>query len=48
MTEKMHIVGLTKGELTAGAADQDVMAELDFQALRHPTYDFTIQIDRGF
>jgi len=44
----MPRVKLTKGELTAGAADQDVMAELDFQALRHPTYDFTIQIDRGF
>lgn len=41
-------VKLTKGELTAGAADQDVMADLDFQALRHPTYDFTIQIDRAF
>lgn len=39
-------VKLTKGELTAGAADQDVMASLDFQALRHPTYDMTIQLDR--
>lgn len=39
-------VKLTKGELTAGAADQDVMASIDFQALRHPTYDMTIQLDR--
>jgi hypothetical protein len=39
-------VKLTKGELTAGAADQDVMADIEFQALRHPTYDFTIQLDR--
>lgn len=39
-------VKLSKGELTAGAADQDVMADIEFQALRHPTYDFTIQLDR--
>lgn len=39
-------VKLTNGELTAGAADQDVMASFDFQALRHPTYDMTIQLDR--
>ena len=39
-------IKLTKGDLTAGAADQDVMASLDFQALRHPTYDMTIQLDR--
>lgn len=39
-------VKLTKGELTAGAADQDIVASIDFQALRHPTYDMTIQLDR--
>jgi len=39
-------VKLTNGDLTAGAADQDIVASLDFQALRHPTYDMTIQLDR--
>ena len=33
-------------EANAGGTDQDVVLALDFQALRDPTTDATIQIDR--
>jgi len=39
-------VKLTGGDVRAGGNDQDVMAEFDLQALRDPTTDCTIQIDR--
>jgi len=35
-----------KGSVTAQGENQDVMAELDFRALRDPALDMTIQIDR--
>lgn len=39
-------VKFTSGDLAAGSADSDVIVEMEYQALRHPTYDFTFQIDR--
>jgi hypothetical protein len=42
----MPRVKFTEGNLVAGEPDADVVEELSFQALRHPTYGFTVQIDR--
>jgi hypothetical protein len=39
-------VKLTKGTLVAGAADTDAIEELEYQAIRHTTYGFTVQLDR--
>lgn len=33
-------------EVVAGAIDQDVVVDMEYQAIREPTNDFTIQIDR--
>ena len=40
------VIKFTEGNLVAGEPDADVIEELSFQALRHPTYGFTVQIDR--
>lgn len=42
----MPRIKFTEGNLVAGEPDADVIEELSFQALRHPTYGFTVQIDR--
>jgi hypothetical protein len=39
-------VKFTQGAVVAGGADQDVLANLSFQALRDPTTGCTLQIDR--
>lgn len=33
-------------EVVAGAIDQDVVVDMEYQAIREPTNDYTIQIDR--
>lgn len=39
-------IKFTAANLAAGSADSDVVVEMEYQAVRHPTYDFTFQIDR--
>ncbi len=39
-------IKISSGAITAGGADQDVIASFDYQALRDPATDCTIQIDR--
>lgn len=39
-------IKFTGGNLAAGSADSDVIVEMEYQGIRHPTYDFTYQIDR--
>ena len=40
-------VRLRNGRVLAGGADTDIIAQYDFQALRHRTYDYTFQIGRN-
>ncbi len=36
----------SEGNPVAGGKDQDIMAEMSWTAYRHPTYGFTVQVDR--
>lgn len=39
-------IKFTNSNLAAGSADSDVIAEMEYQAIRHATYGFTVQLDR--
>ncbi len=39
-------IKFVSSNLAAGSADSDIIMESEYQAIRHPDYDFTIQIDK--
>jgi hypothetical protein len=39
-------VEYTKGDVVVGGQNQDILVDMEFQAVRHPTLGTTVQIDR--
>jgi len=42
----LHRVKYSTGEVVAGGVDSDVIINMSYQAIRHPVYDCTMQIDK--